>query len=415
MHVTLVLTHACNLACSYCYTGEKFDREMTWETAVRGVEMAFAERRPLYPWQQPEATPIDLGFFGGEPLICWEMMERVAVYARDKALREGRVLRLAVTTNGTLVTAERARRLRELEFEVTLSLDGTREAHDATRPQRGGQSSYEAVLRGARHLIEAGHPLEVIAVVAPGNVRQLGASVASLADLGAKQIILNPCYEEPWGDDDLAAWEQGMRDAALVYADAMRAGRVVAMPTFDNKLLAAAKGGLAGCDSCSAGEREVAVSPQGNLYPCARMVGEDRDHRLVIGHLDTGIETPKVKAIPRGPSDPACESCAEKWRCGASCACANLAETGTTNVPGGVQCWYEQASARIADEIGLRLIEERDPTFLQWIYGRVADASAAVRANQEAFQNETPAQQIKRVRRLPVLSAAQASNNGELL
>ena len=199
-----------------------------------------------------------------------------------------------------------------------------------------------------------------------------------------------------------------MRDAAEVYADCMRQGRPVAMPTFDNKLLAAAKGGLASCDTCSAGEREVAVAPSGNLYPCARMVGEDRDGRLVIGHLDGGVETARVQAIPRGPSDPACDTCAEKWRCGASCACANLAETGTTNVPGGVQCWYEQASARIADAVGLRLIEERNETFLGWTYGRVASAADAVKAFT-ARAAEEPGSAVKRVRRLPLV---QGNNPG---
>jgi len=402
MHVTLVLTHECNLACTYCYTGEKFRKDMDWEMARRAVDMAFTETQPRYAWQTHTSTPIDVGFFGGEPLICFEMLERVAVYARDRAAAEGRTLRLAVTTNGTLVTAARAQRLRELEVEVTLSLDGNRAAHEATRPQRGGRSSFDDVVRGAEHLRAAGHPMELIAVVAPANVRHLGDSVRFLAELGARQIILNPCFEEAWSDDDLAAWEVGMQDAAEVYADLMRAGRPVAMPTFDNKLLAAAKGGLASCDTCGAGDREVAVAPSGNLYPCARMVGEDRDTRLVIGHMDGGVEMTKVKAIPRGPSDPACDTCAEKWRCGASCACANLAETGTTNVPGGVQCWYEQASARIADAMGLKLIEERNETFLSWTYGRVASAADAVRAFS-ARAGEEPGSAVKRVRRLPLL------------
>ncbi len=380
MHVTLVLTHECNLACTYCYTGEKFRKDMDWETAIRSVDLAFREERSPYPWLSPGEAPVDIGFFGGEPLICWEMLERVSVYARERGVREGRQVRLAVTTNGTLVTPDRARRLRELDFEVTLSIDGDREGHEACRPQKGGRSSFDDVVRGAKNLVEAGHPLEVIAVVAPANVRSLGASVSFIAELGARQIILNPCFEEQWSDDDLEAWERGMRDAAEVYASRMRAGRPLAMPTFDNKILAAAKGGLSSCDTCSSGEREVAVAPSGNLYPCARMVGEDRDHRLVIGHLDRGIEMASVAAIERGPSDPACADCAERWRCGASCSCANLAETGTTNVPGGTQCWYEQASARIADELGLRLIEERNVSFLEWTYGRVAAASDAVRA-----------------------------------
>lgn len=405
MHVTLVLTHECNLACTYCYAGEKFRKDMDWDTAVRAIELAFASPVRRYPWQD-EDPPVDVGFFGGEPLICWDMFERACEYAKSRAAELGRRVRLAVTTNGTLITPERAARMKELGVEVTLSLDGTREAHEATRPQRGGRSSFDDVLRGARHLLDAGGGLDVIAVVAPQNVRQLGESVRFLTALGARQLILNPCFEEAWSDDDLAAWERGMRGAAETYADCMRSGRPVAMPTFDNKLLAAAKGGLASCDSCGSGEREVAVAPSGNLYPCARMVGEDRDSARVIGTLDRGIERSIVDQIARGPADPACETCAEKWRCGASCACANLAETGTTNVPGGTQCWYEQASARISDEVGMRLLEEKDPTFIQWIYGRVAEAADALRARTEA--NDAGAK-VKRVRRLPVVHGPRAA------
>lgn len=411
MHVTLVLTHECNLACSYCYAGEKFRKDMDWETAARSLDLAFADRRPRVPWATPEESTVDVGFFGGEPTICWDMLVRASHEARARAQKQQRRLRLALTTNGTLITPERAKELVDLGVEVTLSIDGTREAHDATRPQRGGRSSFDDVVRGAENLKAAGSPLEVIAVVAPQNVRHLGETVRFLVALGARNVILNPCFEETWTDDDLALWEKGLREAAEVYADCMRKGTPVAMPTFDNKLLAAAKGGLASCDTCSAGEHEVAVAPSGNLYPCARMVGEDRDPKLVIGHLDRGIDAVRVRGIARGPSDPACDECAEKWRCGASCACANLAETGTTNVPGGTQCWYEQASARVADAIGLKLLEERNETFLAWTYGRVASAAEAVRARMSAMETSAATERahVKRVRRLPLVQSASSA------
>jgi uncharacterized protein len=235
--------------------------------------------------------------------------------------------------------------------------------------------------------------------------------VQFLVDLGARNLILNPCFEEPWSDDDLAVWERGLRDAAEVYAACMREGRPVAMPTFDNKLLAAAKGGLASCDTCSAGTHEVAVAPSGNLYPCARMVGEDRSNKLVVGHLDTGIDGSRVGAMLRGPLDPACEPCEERWRCGASCACSNLAETGTTHLPGGTQCWYEQASARVADAVGLQLLEARDKTFFDWTYGRVAAAAEAVQARMDALRGRSEvapseAKGVRRVHRLPVFQGA---------
>jgi radical SAM protein with 4Fe4S-binding SPASM domain len=121
--------------------------------------------------------------------------------------------------------------------------------------------------------------------------------------------------------------------------------------------------------------RELAVAPSGRLYPCARLVGEDRGGRLVIGDVWRGPDEGAMAGVERGPADPACGECAERWRCGGRCACANLAETGTTHLPGGVQCWYEQTSARIADELGHRLLG-REPceAFVDWTYGRVARA-----------------------------------------
>jgi len=389
MHVTLVLTHECNLSCTYCYMGDHFRKEMDWSMAERSLDLAFEG-----------FGPVDVGFFGGEPLIKFDMLVRVSEAAIARAEKEERDLRLAVTTNGTLLTQERAKKLAELGVEVTLSLDGVREAHDATRPQRGGQSSYDAVMRGAKAIKDAGMPLDVIAVVAPGNVRYLGETVKLLVEMQCRQIILNPCFELSWTDEDLAAWEKGLEDCALIYADWMRAGKPIAFPTFDNKILAAVKGGLASCDTCSAGTREVAVSPLGNLYPCARMVGEDKDHTLVIGHIDKGIDKLRVESIPRGPLDPACSECAELWRCGASCACANFAETGTTHLPGGTQCWYEQTTARIADAMGAKLLEEQCQTFIQWSYGRVAEATARMH-EYEAEKTK----KVQRKRRLPVLSS----------
>ena len=364
MQVTLVLTHACNLACGYCYMGEHFARAMPDDVADAAVDLAF--RQPGDPW---------IAFFGGEPLLEWERMLAVGQAATDRAAQEGRRLTLQVTTNGTLVTADRARELAQRRYRVAVSLDGTREAHEAGRPARGGRSSFDAALAGARRLGEVGASLEIIAVTSPSNVRHLGASVAFLADLPIERLTLNPCYEAAWSEEDLAAWERGLEEAAQVYEARMRSGRPLAMPTFDNKLLAAVKGGVGAREICGGGLRELAVAPSGRLYPCARLVGEDRGGRLVLGDVRRGPDEAAMNAIATGPADPSCGPCAERWRCGASCACANLAETGTTHLPGGVQCWHERTSARIADDVGHRLLG-REPcrTFVDWTYGSVARA-----------------------------------------
>lgn len=360
--LSLVLTHACNLACSYCYMGEHHRSAMSRDVAFRALELAF---------EQP--NDVDVSFFGGEPLLEYDLLVACAARARELARDTGRDVRLQVTTNGTLLGHERLATMLALDVRVTLSLDGIREAHERGRPKAGGGSSFDAVVEAAKLLASSAHGLDVIAVVTPENVRHLAASVSFIADLGARRIFLNPSWERRFGDDDLVAWEAQLEAVADLWSQARGDGRDLAITTFDRKILAAARGGLAAAEHCSVGSRNIAVAPSGNLYPCDRLVADDRDGRFVIGTLDRGLPGP-VHALERGPADAECEPCPERFRCGASCACANLAETDTTHLPGATQCWYEQTTARIADEAALRLVSRASEPFAAWLYGRHLEA-----------------------------------------
>jgi len=364
VYVTLVLTHACNLACSYCYMGDHHAASMPRDVASAGVKLAFSS-----------PGPVTLGFFGGEPLLELGALLSIADEARCRAADERRALALTVTTNGTLVDEARAHALAERDVRVVLSLDGTRMAHDAARRTRGGESTFDAAVDAARHLGAAGIPLSVIAVVTPDNVRDLGESVRFLSSLGAARIELNPCYEASWSDADLAAWEVGLRVAADVWLARMRAGDPLLLPTFDNKLRAAAArradGTAPDASGCALDASELAVAPSGRLYTCARLVGEDRASRFVVGDIRTGVDRARLAAFARGPADEACGPCVERWRCSGFCACANVAETGATDRPGGAQCWLEQTSARLADEAGHALLAERSPVFVARTYAGV--------------------------------------------
>jgi uncharacterized protein len=363
MDVTLVLTHDCNLACGYCYMGGHFRRVMPWDVAARSLDLAFRD----------DARDLQVSFFGGEPLLEWDLLVRAAEAARARAAAESKNLRMVVTTNGTLLSPERTRRLADLDVYVALSIDGDREAHDATRPRAGGGSSFDDVVRGLDALVAVGVPFETISVVAPPNVARLGRSVRFLFDRGAPRVSLNPCYEAAWSSEDLALWEKGLEESAAVMMAWMRAGRLVSISVFDNKILAALKGGLGAGDKCPLGEESVAVSPEGHLYGCERLVAEDEDPRFRIGHLDTGVRRASVAEQKGacGPSNAECSPCGERDRCGAFCACANLAETGTIGAAGGVQCWHERATARIADRMAEVLFAEENPVFLEWFYGRM--------------------------------------------
>lgn len=369
MDVTLVLTHDCNLGCGYCYAGAKFNKRMPPEIADRAVELAFVDA----------PSRIQMSFFGGEPFLAYPQLVETARKARERATKAGVELRMSVTTNGTLLDDEKARTLADLEVYIALSIDGDREAHESGRPKMGGGSSFDEVKRGLDVLVKRALPFETISVVTPQNAHLVGKTVKFLFDAGVPRVGLNPCYEASFTDDELASWERGMDEAADAMLDWFRKGRIVSVVSFDNKILAAIKGGLSSGDKCSLGSRMVAVAPSGNLYSCERNVAEDENLQDVVGHVNDWAPTHE-EMCARGPINEECGSCGERWRCASFCACSNKAETGRTDVAGGTQCWHERTSARIADRVAETLWKEQNPWFLAWFYGRVAGMVPAAEA-----------------------------------
>jgi radical SAM protein with 4Fe4S-binding SPASM domain len=179
--------------------------------------------------------------------------------------------------------------------------------------------------------------------------------------------------------------------------DCFRHGRIVSMTVFDNKILAALKGGLASGDRCSLGVTSIAVAPSGNIYPCERLVAEDEDHRWVTGHVETGF-TVKGEACARGPINPECNDCGERFRCASSCACANLAETGRTDTAGGTQCWHERQTAVLADRIAGTLWAEQNPLFIAWFYGRMTGVALPAEGDAPLRRKNTEVKIVPRAK-----------------
>lgn len=363
MDAIFVLTHDCNLGCSYCYAGRKFKKPMSKEVRDAGLALAF---RGL-----DAGAAVDLAYFGGEPTLEWNLLVETATQARETAAARGIKLRQSVTTNGTLLTPERVRTLVDLDFYVALSIDGNQAAHEAHRPTMNGRSSFADVSRGLDLLLAGGKAFETISVLTPETAPLLGDSVEYLFERGVPRITVNPAYEAVWTDAAIAHWQDGLVHTAKVVARAFREGRIVSYSAFDAKIVARLKGGLEACDTCTLGDGSVAIAPGGNLYACERLVGEDEDPRHVIGHVERGIDAPKVRASRAQMPDhhatnDECGDCAERGRCGAYCACANLAETGNASIAGGVQCWHERINMEIADALYATLTGERNLSFAQW-------------------------------------------------
>lgn len=332
LDVGLVLTHACNLACTYCYTGEKKRVRMPEALAMRAVELAIDEAARA-------GTKLQLSFFGGEPLLEHELVLAVAEQARALARARGCTLVMQLTTNGTLLTEQLVEQLGALGVHLAISIDGTRAQQEAVRPLAGGGSSYDTTRRGLELLLAQRErfPFDVIAVVDPGTVHLLGEGVRELLDLGVEALTLNTNYGGAWSEAQLEVLDRQLEIVAAVMLAWLRRGRWVRIQPLESALRSLAELGRVVATSCNAGARRLAVAPSGRIYGCSRAVGEDTGQGA-LGHLEHGLPAPH--ALAEG------------------CACASAEETGDPRVAGPVQLRHDRSLAQVAQRLASRIGSE---------------------------------------------------------
>ena len=296
MDFTLCLTHDCNLRCAYCYAGRKRAGRMSWETAKRAVDFCLEHtlNRAALTGRAPEAQ---LGYFGGEPLLEWALLQRSAEYAIAECARLGVKLRKTVTTNLTLLDAAKAAWLREHGFYLGLSLDGNAAMHDTLRRFADGRGSHAVCAPALEFFRGPDAGGEVILVLDPRNIMHTADSVAWLMARDIRSISLNPNFYIPWPEPALERWRAAYERIGDLYADAYRNGVPVRINMFDGKIRVRLKEGYAACDKCGFGENEIAVAPGGNLYPCERIVGDDDNAKLCIGNVFDGFDKEKRARI----------------------------------------------------------------------------------------------------------------------
>jgi len=302
--------------------------------------------------------------------VRWRSLQRLTDYARQRT-GAGVELRCSVTTNGTLLNDQRVTWLRDQAFITAVSCDGTVRAHDRRR-YRSGRSSHGRTVAGLQRAIAAGLKVRVVMVVQPDTVDELPASVDFLRQLGAKDLVVNPDWSASWEDPEVRRrWQAAYRAVSERYVAAYQAGEPFWISFIDSKIGAHIKGGYLQAERCDLGRRNLVVAASGNLYPCDRLVGEDDDRRFVIGHVATGTDGERVgKLVAATCSLPRdCLDCAVAARCRNRCACANMAMTGSLEVPSETLCFHEQLAIQVADRAATQLFEQRNQHFIRQHYG----------------------------------------------
>jgi len=358
---TIFLTQKCNLRCSYCCVRSPQPQSMPWETALRCLDFLFSF----------EGRRMRISFFGGEPLLEWDLLQRLSEEADGRAAHRGILLGKSMTTNGSLIDAQRMRWLVAHRIEAAVSVDGDRLMHESSRPAADGSSSFETCLNGLNIALAARPDTDVVMVVDPTNIERLAAGVRYLGDdVGVRRMTISYNVYSEWLARDLALWTQGFNALGDYYVERYRCGQPIHIGFINDKITTGLKGGFDTCDRCNFGETSVAVSPSGRLYPCERLVGDDSGGAMCIGTVFDGFDADnRSRALAdRGNDDIECADCPLNPRCTNWCSCINYSTTGFTNHTGGLVCFHERLAIDVADRVANTLFAERNPHFMNTFY-----------------------------------------------
>lgn len=334
--LTLMVQHACNLRCAYCYTGRKFSRAMTEEIGIASIKRAVNSIEP--------GGKLELGFFGGEPLLEAELILQLVNEARRLTSERGQSLQLSMTTNGT-ITNPAARQVMLLdEMNLHVSHDGLPEVHDRHRVGLEGESTSAEVLRTIQGLQEQGKQVSISMVVRPDTVEFLPEGLRWFKEQGISHVDPTLDLWATWSKEDAQKLDVAIVKSAEVWLGLLPDFGV---GWFNQKLAEFAAVPQQQTARCGFGEGQIAVSPAGNLYPCERLIGEDQDGNAMRlpGHVLEGDDYCGTTTPNREPPE-SCQTCVILDQCNTFCRCSNFIRTKNTDTPDGLLCLLDQACFR---------------------------------------------------------------------
>lgn len=339
--LVLNITHACNLACVYCFAGgNRPGTEMPVATAQKALALLDAR------------APVDVAFFGGEPLMAWDLICEVIEHTRTMAAARKVNAKFHITTNGLLLDEEKVRFLSDQPCSMLVSLDGPEDIHNAYRPARNPRhNSFKltmAALERARGS-PLGRRIMVRATFDTSDaqlVRRL-EFFATLADAGlvrgfsVEPAVLGEGCARRSKSLERAGMTREYHAAAEWFVARVRSGRSAAFFHFQKMLQRILYVKHAGTE-CGAGNGYITVGPDGTIYACHREAGTE------IGHVDYGFdeEARSPWADNRVYARNGCMSCWARYLCGGGCrqACLELAGDLHARVP--ERCFLQRTMLR---------------------------------------------------------------------
>ena len=353
----LHIAHDCNLACQYCFAeeGEYHGRRalMSFEVGKKALDFLIAN--------SGNRRNLEVDFFGGEPLMNWQVVKDLVAYGREQEKLHDKKFRFTLTTNGVLLNDEVMEFCNREMGNVVLSIDGRKEVHDKMRPFRKGAGSYDLIVPKFQQFAESRHQDKyyVRGTFTHYNL-DFSEDVLHLADLGFKQISVEPVVAEPKEpyairDEDLPKLFEEYDKLAVEMIRRHKSGEDFNFFHFMIDL----EGGpcvakrLSGCGS---GTEYLAVTPWGDFYPCHQFVGNEK---FLLGNVDEGILNTDIRdefKCCNVYAKEKCRKCFARFYCSGGCAANAYNFSG--DICGAYDIGCELQKKRIECAIMIKAAEE---------------------------------------------------------
>lgn len=357
--ICLHVAHDCNLACKYCFAGKgEYDGPkglMSFETGKRALDFLVE--------QSGTRHNLEVDFFGGEPLLNWDVCKKLVEYGRSIEKKYNKNFRFTVTTNGVLLNDEIMDFCNKEMGNVVLSLDGRKETHDRLRITRKNTGSYDMIIDKFKKFAQSRNQKDYYMRGTYTHFNtDFSKDIIHMADEGFKELSIEPVVCDPsedyaLKDSDLPVLKEQYEILANEMLRRYRKGNGF---TFYHYMIDLDAGPciVKRVSGCGVGTEYMAVTPDGELYPCHQFVG---DEKFLLGDIWNGVKNKNVLEQFENCnvySHKECKDCFAKLYCSGGCAANAYHSTGS--VSGVYEFGCELHRKRIECAVMLKVAEAEE-------------------------------------------------------
>lgn len=343
----LHIAHDCNLRCEYCFasTGDYDEGRslMSEEVGRKAIDFLLEK--------SGSRRNLELDFFGGEPLMNFEVVKKIVAYAREREKEYGKNFRFTITTNGMLLTDDKIDFINKEMYNAVLSVDGRQEINDKVRKRVDGRGCYDRIVPNFQKLVQNRSPYSdnnqyyVRGTFTKYNL-DFAKDVMHMNDLGFDQVSIEPVVADPKmpyaiTENDLPEIFKEYENLAYQLIEREKNGKGF---NFFHFMLDLDQGPCAikRLRGCGCGNEYVAITPEGDIYPCHQFVGmeEWKMGSLMDGTLD--MEMKESFAHTTVYDKPQCRECWAKFYCSGGCNANNFSYMGSVKTPHTISCELEK-------------------------------------------------------------------------